>query len=211
MSKNADITLIDNANALEYLLELSIDDTLFPNLISITEFHKPLSSYCSPKPIILLYEGEKYITYLLTAIGILNNQPRRYIDRSGNYNPTSYGFILRNADEEPYALGAWARLKKFIWPGYKLTTWLNDINLPILKFKVISITDTNVTIRTVVDEQLITINKIDFYEIAKGWEGYKIGQIPNNALKNKSILFPYILGLLHWMDQEGRLNNLPKY
>jgi hypothetical protein len=79
MSKDADINLIDNANALELFFNSSFDDTLFPNLISITEIMSTLYLYCSPKPIILLNEGRDYLSDLNKAIGVLIDRQEDYL------------------------------------------------------------------------------------------------------------------------------------
>ena len=110
MVKSSDITLIDDPNALFYFNRLSIDDIYFPNLISIFFSINPLAEYCSPKPLIMPSSTDKNITYLINAIRIISNHPRRYLERTGNYKSTRYGFMLMRADEEPYAKEAWKRL-----------------------------------------------------------------------------------------------------
>jgi hypothetical protein len=209
LSRNAFATIITNGNAWCAIAELPIDAKLFPNLIAFSLF----SFYIfrgSLQPIIVLDSPETVITALKTAVRVLYRQPRRYPEWSGSYKQTNYGWILRKADEEPYALGAWLRFKEFVWPGYTFTTWLEGVDVPKIKFKVIAITDAGVAIRSTIDKKPITIKKLAFYEIAKGWKDYKKGSIPNSALDDKSIYFPYILGLLHWLEQEGRLNDIPE-
>jgi len=198
MSKYVDITLIDNANALESLISLSTDDTLFTNLISITEFLIPLTTYCFPKPIVLLNVGEKYLTDLASAIDVLHNQTRRCLDRTGHYNRTDYGWLLKNAEEELYALGMWEKLEDRFDPRSHFMTWTNDPSTPIIKCQLLSSCG-YITIRSTVDE-CIKINKKEFCEIAKCWLEYKKGLIPTSILHQKTHLFPYILGLLLYVN-----------
>jgi len=208
LSPNAHITLIDEANALPSLVKLPIDDNLLPNLVSLTPSLYSLDSYCAPKPIVMLYGKERSITSLVTAMDMLNRSPVRCLERIGNYDYAHYGWVLRDACDEPYAREAWLRLRKFIWPGHITSTWLYHEKHTRVQFRIISISDSEIAFEPGVEGKYSCISKADFCEVAKGWVAYKSGEIPERTLKYHALLYPHILGLLHQLDLDGRLNNI---
>ncbi len=198
LSKSADITLVDNANAFEYLVELSIDDTLYPNLIAITEPLIPLARYFFPKPNILLYEGKNYLSDLVAAMNVLQSKEKRHLERTGHYDRVTYGWLLKTAEEELYAMGMWEKLEDCFLPGGNFTTWTTDTNIPIIKCQLRS-SYGYIIIKSTVDE-CIRIDKKEFCEIAKCWIEYKKGLISTSYLHQITHLFPYILGLLQYIN-----------
>jgi hypothetical protein len=189
-------------------VKLPIDGILLPNLISLSPSLYSLDSYCASKPIVILYGKERSIPALVTAMDMLNRHPARCLERTGNYDYAHYGWVLRDACDEPYAREAWLCLRKYIWPVHIIITWLYDEKQLKVQFRIISISDNDLTFEPGVEGRYSRISKADFCKVAKGWAAYKGGEIPDDALKYHAILYAHILGLLHRLDQQGKLNNI---
>ena len=208
LSKLASATIIFSSYEWLSLANRPIDITRFPNLIVITQQYQNefKDSY---RPIIIILLSNNYITDVKTAIQTMDRQSTRYPEMSGSYKPTRYGWILRKPDEEPFALGAWQILKEYILPGYTFTTWSKYNTKADIPFNIKTMGIDFFEVESAVEERPITIERKHYYEIAKGWKAYQKGTFPDNYLENKTRYYLYILGILHWLEQDGKLRDIP--
>lgn len=206
LNPDANITVANSGIRWDNITRLT-DISLFPNAIVITS-NPSLQFSWKIKPIIVIARYISYSANLTKAIYSLSEQPLRYPSWLGIYKETNYGWLLLNADEELFALGAWEKLRTHVLPGFKFSAWSSYEGNLDDKFKVVSITNSLLMVLSESDNQLKTISKIGFCEIAINWKAYRCKMITDSHIKRRADYCFYINGLLHWLDIEGHLTNI---